>query len=78
MLRNETEEGSVETEEDSMETEESSVETEEGSIVAEEATFSAVYITNYLLATDGLSERYPTGYTTRSKSEESDDKLKCS
>ena len=76
MLRNETEEGSVETEEGSIKTEESSVETEEGSIEAEEATFSAVY--NYLLATDGLSERYPTGYTTRSKSEESDDKLKCS
>ena len=35
-------------------------ETEEGSIEAEEATFSAVY--NYLLATDGSSERYPTGY----------------
>ena len=35
-------------------------ETEEGSVEAEEATFSAVY--NYLLAADGSSERYPTGY----------------
>ena len=34
--------------------------TEEGSVEAEEATFSAVY--NYLLAADGSSERYPTGY----------------
>ena len=35
-------------------------ETEEGSIEAEKATFFAVY--NYLLATDGSTERYPTGY----------------
>ena len=35
-------------------------ETEEGSIEAEEATFFAVY--NYLLAADGWSERYLTGY----------------
>ena len=42
------------------ETEEGSVETEEGSVEAEEATFSAVY--NHLLAADGSSEHYPTGY----------------
>ena len=39
--------------------------TEEGSVEAEEATFSALY--NYLLATDGSSERYPTGYNKKQK-----------
>ena len=57
------------------ETEEGSVETEEGSVEAEEATFSAVY--SYLLATDGSSERYPTGYNKEQR-EDCDEKLKGS
>ena len=48
-----------------VETEEEILETEEGSVEAEEATLSALY--NYLLATDGSSERYPTGYNKEQK-----------